>query len=171
MNTDNHDTMPPSPARSSHPDDEMESEVIDVIDTIAYIEMNRQVMEREQGTEAARREALRKLNEALALEQALAQKNGGTSVHASNAEALTNAIDKVKGLPYTQNHGAHPAQPGVMRQHAARSDPMRQHSGKPGPMRQPNQSNQSNQPNARPAAPQNPKRSRGRRNTGRHGSR
>jgi hypothetical protein len=162
MNTDNRLNMPPSAAQSAPADDGAETEMIDVIDTIAYIEMNRQVMEREAGAEVARKDALRKLHEALALEQALAQKNGGASRHAANAEALANAIEKVKGLPHTHSHASHSAQPGPMRQHAARSDPMRQHSSNPGPMRQ---------PNARPAAPQNPKRPRGRRNTGRHGSR
>lgn len=76
-----------------------ETEVTDVIDTIAYIEMNRQVMAKESGADAAREQALRKLNEALADEQQLAQGSGASAVHTANIEALAGAVRRLNSSP------------------------------------------------------------------------
>jgi hypothetical protein len=85
-------TSTPSPAAPAD-DAAADVEAVDVIDTIASIEMHRQLMERELGREAARTEALRKLHEALAAAKASAGSAAGGS---SSVAAVVRAIEKLQ---------------------------------------------------------------------------
>jgi hypothetical protein len=131
-----------APAPAPDEDRDEETEVTDVIDTIAYIEMNRQVMAKEQGIDMARTDAVRKLHEALALEQDLARGSGANPAHAANADALMNELQRVKGMSQGQRSGASSQKASVLRVPAGnqpaprspggRSRVRRNNNGRPG---------------------------------------
>jgi hypothetical protein len=75
-----------------------EIETHDVIDSIAHIEMHRQVAAKEAGLAAACSEALRKLHELLDSERAALQRNEPGAGHSANIDAVTTEIEKVKKL-------------------------------------------------------------------------
>jgi hypothetical protein len=89
-------TSAPSPGAPAD-DAAADAERVDVIDTIASIEMHRQLMDKEVGREVARTEALRKLHDALAAEKASA---GGDAGNSSNIAAVTRAIEKLQAGPH-----------------------------------------------------------------------
>ena len=110
-----------------------------VLDAIALIEMQRQDLHRESDPEGWRNQALAKLQEILRqLEEALRQPNPSPEHHA-NAEAVRNAINRVK------------TRPGAVSQQPSRDGAQR---------RQPQKSRQQQRPQQQQRG--------GRRNTGRH---
>lgn len=70
----------------------------EVIDAIAYIEMQRQDMEKQSNPAAACNLALRKLQEVLQQEQQTAQEQASDARHSANVEALENEIRRVKQM-------------------------------------------------------------------------
>ena len=70
----------------------------EVIDAIAYIEMQRQDMEKQSNPAAACNLALRKLQEVLQQEQQAAQQELAGSRQFANVEALENEIRRVKQM-------------------------------------------------------------------------
>jgi hypothetical protein len=95
-----------------------------VLDTIALIEMQRQDLHRESDPEGWRNQALAKLQELLRqLDEALRQPNPSPEHHA-NAEAVRNAINRVK------------TRPGAAAQHAARDGSQRRQPQKSRPQQQ-----------------------------------
>ncbi|HUP94207.1 MAG TPA: hypothetical protein VM164_04820 [Burkholderiales bacterium] len=108
-----------------------EAETTDVIDTIAYIEMNRQVMAKEAGADAARNEALRKLNEALADEQQLAQGSGANAMHTANIEALSAAVRRLKSSPQAHRSGSRGQKSDVLRVPTVRQNAPRNPANRP----------------------------------------
>lgn len=70
----------------------------EVIDAIAYIEMQRQDMEKQSNPAAACNLALRKLQEVLVGEQQAVQLHGPGTRHPANVEALENEIRRVKQM-------------------------------------------------------------------------
>lgn len=70
----------------------------EVIDAIAYIEMQRQDMEKQSNPAAACNLALRKLQEVLHQEQQAAQQQPPGARHPANIEALENEIRRVKQI-------------------------------------------------------------------------
>lgn len=70
----------------------------EVIDAIAYIEMQRQDMEKQSNPAAACNLALRKLQEVLQQEQQAAQQQAPEARHSANIEALENEIRRVKQM-------------------------------------------------------------------------
>ncbi|MGB5080432.1 MAG: hypothetical protein WBO23_06790 [Burkholderiales bacterium] len=70
----------------------------EVIDAIAYIEMQRQDMEKQSNPGAACNLALRKLQEVLQQEQQAAQQEAPDARHSANVEALENEIRRVKQM-------------------------------------------------------------------------
>ena len=88
----------------------------EVTDLIASVEMHRKEIERESGLEASRSYALRRLQEALQLEQEAAQQ-GSNPVRVATAEALAAEIKRVTSLsrassqrPQQQQRGGRPQQ-------------------------------------------------------------
>ena len=67
----------------------------ETIDTIAEIEMQRQVMEQEAGVAAATRGALRRLHELLDREREALQAHGPSPGHPANIAAVTIAIERL----------------------------------------------------------------------------
>ena len=107
-----------------------EAETSDVIDTIAYIEMNRQVMAKEAGAEMARDQALRKLNEALADEQQLAQGSGANAAHTANIEALSAAVQRLQS-PHAHRSGSEGQRSDVLRVPTVRQNAPRHPANRP----------------------------------------
>jgi len=70
----------------------------EVIDAIAYIEMQRQDMEKQSNPAAACSLALRKLQEVLQQEQQTAQQQAPGIRHSANVEALEKEIRRVKQI-------------------------------------------------------------------------
>jgi hypothetical protein len=70
----------------------------EVIDAIAYIEMQRQDMEKQSNPAAACNLALRKLQEVLQQEQQTAQEQAPEARRSANVEALENEIRRVKQM-------------------------------------------------------------------------
>ena len=102
---------------------DMDEATDEVTDTIAHIEMQRQIAEKESGLAAACGEALRRLRELLDRETAAP----AAAEHAANVEAVRAAIRKVEQLaggakPKAAAHkpGRSPGQPP-----AAREEPRR----------------------------------------------
>ena len=108
-----------------------EDETTDVIDTIAYIEMNRQVMAKEAGAEMARDHALRKLDEALADEQLLAQGADASSNHAANIDALSAAVGRLKSSPHAHRSGSAGQNSDVLRVPTVRQNAPRNPANRP----------------------------------------
>ena len=108
-----------------------ETEVTDIIDTIAYIEMNRQVMAKESGADMAREQALRKLNEALAEEQQLAQGSGANGMHTANIEALSGAVRRLKSSPQQRSSGSDSQKSDVLRVPSVRQNAPRSSANRP----------------------------------------
>jgi hypothetical protein len=86
----------------------------EVIDAIADIEMERQVMEKEGGLAASCSSALRRLHELLDREQEALQLHGPDARHPENVEAVAVEIERVKGLSVitSQRPAARSAYPG-----------------------------------------------------------
>ncbi len=89
----------------------------EVTDLIASIEMHRKEIEKESGLEVSRNYALRRLQEALHLEQEATQQHGSTPVRVATAEALATEIRRVGSLaraasqrPQQQQRGGRPQQ-------------------------------------------------------------
>lgn len=78
----------------------METELAtdDVTDSIAYIEMHRQVRTEEAGLAVSCSEALRKLHDLLDHQRAALRRPGSGAPPSANIDALTIEIDKVKRL-------------------------------------------------------------------------
>src|SRR5688572_8216938 len=113
-----------------------------VLDAIALIEMQRQDLHRETDPEGWRNQALAKLQELLRqLEEALRQPNPSPEHHA-NAEAVRNAINRVK------------TRPGAVSQQPSRDGAQRRQPQKSRPQQRPQQQHRG-----------------GRRNSGRHSGR
>lgn len=70
----------------------------DVTDSIAHIEMYRQIATKEAGLAVSCSEALRKLHELLDRERAALQKQEPGAGHSANINAVTIEIEKVKRL-------------------------------------------------------------------------
>jgi hypothetical protein len=104
-------------------------ETDDVLDTIAYVEMHRQVMAKEAGYDVARDEALRKLHEALAHAQALAHGSGESSRHAANADALASEVQRVQRLVNVRSNASNTQRLGVQQVAAARDNVRRSPTG------------------------------------------
>jgi len=119
----------------------------EVIDAIAGIEMQRQVMEKEAGLQASCSSALRKLHELLDHEKEALQLHGAGTGHPANVEAVTIEIERVRRLAVItgQGHPSRNADPAGLRQ----------------------VSRQKSWQNA----PRNPARNKGRRTMGRAGGR
>ena len=88
----------------------------EVTDLIASIEMHRKEIERESGLEAARNYALRRLQEALRLEQEATQTHGESALRLATTEALAAEIRRVGSLsrapsPRPASGGMRPQQP------------------------------------------------------------
>ena len=95
-----------------------------VLDAIALIEMQRQDLHRESDPEGWRNQALAKLQELLRqLEEALRQPNPGSEHHA-NAEAVRNAINRLKSRPSTASQ--QPSRDGAQRRQPQKSRPQQQ---------------------------------------------
>jgi hypothetical protein len=118
-----------------------ETAMDEVTDLVANIEMHRQEIEKESGSDAARTYALGRLREALQLRQEQSVQDGSGGDSPAIIEALTAAIRRVE----TQSGGA-----GQRQAESRSSAPAHRQSRRDRPRR-------SNQPN----------QSRGRRNTGR----
>jgi len=80
----------------------------EVIDAIAYIEMQRQDMEKQSNPAAACNLALRKLQEVLQQEQQAAQQQAPGVRHPANVEALENEIRRVKQMLGGAGRGSKP---------------------------------------------------------------
>ena len=80
----------------------------EVTDGIAAIEMHRQGTEKESGLAVACSEALRKLHELLAQEQAALQQHGPDTVFALNVEAVANEIKRVQAMAGIKGQGSMP---------------------------------------------------------------
>ena len=115
----------------------------EVTDAIAHIEMHRQETEKEAGLAAACNEALRKLHELLAGEQAVPPPHEPGAGHLANIEAVMIEIKRVTKLAGIGSQGA------ILK---------RSHTGQ-------------RQPAPRPGGPRNPQRNKGRRTMGRRGDR
>jgi bacterioferritin-associated ferredoxin len=115
----------------------------EVTDAIAHIEMHRQETQKESGLAAACSEALRKLHELLASEQAAAQPHEPGAGHLANIEAVMIEIKRVTKLAGIGSQGA------ILK---------RSHTGQ-------------RQQAPRPGGPRNPQRNKGRRTMGRRGDR
>jgi hypothetical protein len=76
----------------------------EVTDLIASIEMHRKEIEKESGLEASRNYALRRLQEALQLEQQATQQHGSSPVRIATAEALAVEIRRVGSLARAASH-------------------------------------------------------------------
>jgi hypothetical protein len=99
-----------------------------VLDAIALIEMQRQDLHRESDPEGWRNQALAKLQEILRqLEEALRQPSPSPEHHA-NAEAVRNAINRVKARPGAA--AQHPARDGTQRRQPQKSRPPQQRGGR-----------------------------------------
>jgi len=95
-----------------------------VLDAIALIEMQRQDLHRESDPEGWRNQAVAKLQELLRqLEEALRQPNPSPEHHA-NAEAVRNAINRVKTRPGAA--AQHPSRDGTQRRQPQKSRPQQQ---------------------------------------------
>lgn len=95
-----------------------------VLDAIALIEMQRQDLHRESDPEGWRNQALAKLQELLRqLEEALRQPNPSSEHHA-NAEAVRNAINRLKSRPSAASQ--QPSRDGAQRRQAQKSRPQQQ---------------------------------------------
>ena len=95
-----------------------------VLDAIALIEMQRQDLHRESDPEGWRNQALAKLQEILRqLEEALRQPNPSPEHHA-NAEAVRNAINRVKTRPGAVSQ--QPSRDGAQRRQPQKSRPQQQ---------------------------------------------
>jgi ribonuclease D len=99
-----------------------------VLDAIALIEMQRQDLHRESDPEGWRNQALAKLQEILRqIEEALRQPSPSPEHHA-NAEAVRNAINRVKTRPGVA--AQHPARDGTQRRQPQKSRPQQQRGGR-----------------------------------------
>jgi hypothetical protein len=114
----------------------------EVTDLIASIEMHRKEIERESGLEVSRSYALRRLQEALQLEQEVTQQHGSTPVRVATAEALAVEIRRI----------------GSLARAASQRPQQQQRGGRP-------------QQNNRPQEQRHPPKSRGRRTMGRNSGR
>jgi len=119
-----------------------ESPMDEVTDLIASIEMHRKEIERESGLEASRNYALRRLQEALQLEQEATQQHGTSPVRVATTEALAAEIRRIGSLARAANQ----------------RPPHR--GGRP-----------QQQQNSRPQEQRHPPKSRGRRTMGRNSGR
>lgn len=80
----------------------------EVIDMIAGIEMQRQVMEKEAGLQASCSSALRKLHELLDREKEALQLHGAGTGDPANVEAVTLEIERAKGLAANEGRNSFP---------------------------------------------------------------
>jgi hypothetical protein len=103
-----------------HPKEENATEGSDyVIDTIALIEMQRQLMVSDAGMEMARKDALRKLHDALSE----AERDGsGTAAH---IEAFACEIERVKALSQATGNRHYSTNPGTLRLPSSRQNAAR----------------------------------------------
>jgi hypothetical protein len=108
-----------------------EPETSDVIDTIAYIEMQRQAMAKEAGGEAARNEALRKLQEALAHEQEMAQGAGANPAQRANIDALSSAVQRLKSAQHLHRNASDGRKGDVLRVPTSRQNAPRNPADRP----------------------------------------
>jgi hypothetical protein len=96
----------------------------DVTDSIAHIEMHRQLAIKEAGLAVSCSEALRKLQELLDGERAALRRQEGDAGHSANIDAVTIEIEKVKklaraaGAEGSVSRHLRPGQPQVLRQNA-----------------------------------------------------
>ena len=101
----------------------------DVTDSIAHIEMYRQIAMKEAGLAASCSQALRKLHELLDHERAVLQRQESGAGHSANIDAVTSEIEKVKKLARTASAEA----PASKQLHPGRQQVPRQdhHAGAP----------------------------------------
>ncbi len=75
-----------------------DTQMDEVTDLIASIEMHRKEIERESGLDASREYALRRLQQALQEEQEASQKEGASPVRAAAAELLAAEVRRINSL-------------------------------------------------------------------------
>jgi bacterioferritin-associated ferredoxin len=100
----------------------------EVIDAIAYIEMQRQEKARESGVAAACSESMRKLQELLAQEKAAPADSGDGRRNAANVEAVSLEIQRIQRMASGKNNGGggRNSRRGHQQRAPDRNDPRRQ---------------------------------------------